>query len=289
LAAAIAAASAAAAAAAAETPSSSRSASSTSTSTEAGVPPQVEHPATPHVSPHATHASHAARDVSLFSRVEEEGALSVVFSSNRRSLDAPPGCAFAVAGRFARSPTPASFPKTPARAAPPAPPPSPPRLSARLSAYRSSRYSADFASGDGGEDDGGVVDAEATPPRPHARHAVASAKTRLSTPNADASLACPAERCTGLASLSAALHAWHFPDEPGIEGAASIRRTDDASLGGDPDTRCDSSTAKLSFGLNPRDRARDPLPIAPTRPPPSPARNGQGVCPSHFLRLDAEF
>jgi hypothetical protein len=150
---------------------------------------------------------------------------------------------------------------------PPTPAPrrgSPPRLTARLSAYRSRRYSADFASGDGGEDDGGVVEVEATPPRPHARHAAASAKARLSTPTAEASLACPVERCTGLASLSAALHAWHFTDEPGIIGAASIRRTDDTSPGGDPDTRCDSSTAKLSLGLNPRDRAREPLPIAPT-------------------------
>jgi hypothetical protein len=80
---------------------------------------------------------------------------------------------------------------------------------ARISAYLSRRYSADVANGEGGEVEGGVVEVDVPPPRPHARHATASLETRLSKARraADASPTFPVDRCIGLASLRAVLHA----------------------------------------------------------------------------------
>lgn len=150
---------------------------------------------------------------------------------------------------------------------------SPPRLvagpSARLSAYRSRRYSADFASGDGGDVDGDPAPDDAFP-RPHARHAAASYDTvarETARPTALESFAVGG-RCTGLGLVVDAAHARHHAP---LSFASEIStRTDEISALGDPagtTARCDVSTRKLSFGLIPRDRAREPLPIKTSHNP----------------------
>ena len=129
------------------------------------------------------------------------------------------------------------------------------------------------------------------PPLPQARHATVSCDTWLSmdTPTAFESKAFTPGRCTELGPLVDALHARHHPVP--FPSEISNRLTNEISRGGDPDTRCDSSTWKLSLGLNPRDRARDPLPMThdlhafPRRAPPSDGK----ACVQHFLGLGQIF